>query len=120
MHTPAVFRTWPKATNLSDLQSRLNAEYLMFAFINGPALKEALVGAADPQTETLLGDATLNALDAYTGLVVWADEPGFRIDTISVPTDGSTDSTIMAPFDGTLRRTRARRHHSVRQWPEPR
>ncbi len=47
-----------ESDHLSDLQSRLNAEYLMFAFINGPALKDGLLGAADPQAETLLGDAT--------------------------------------------------------------
>ena len=65
-------------------------------------LKEALVGAADPETETLLGDATLNAFDAYTGLVVWADDPGFRLDTISVHTDGEAGPSLMSPFDGTL------------------
>ena len=88
--------------NLADLQSRLNPEYLMFAFINGPALKVGLLGAADPQTETLLGSATLNALDAYTGLVVWADDPGFRLDTISIPTAEATGTSMMGTFDGTL------------------
>lgn len=88
--------------HLTDLQSRLNPEYLLFAFINGPALKVGLLGATDPQTETLLGSSTLNALDAYTGLVVWADEPGFRLDTISVPTAEATGMSLMGTFDGTL------------------
>ncbi len=88
--------------NLADLQSRLNPEHLMFAYVNGPAFKEALVSAADPQTETLLGTAVLNALDAYTGLVVWADDPGFRLDTISVPTPGSAGLPLMGTFDGTF------------------
>jgi hypothetical protein len=94
--------TLAESDNLADLQSRLNADHLLFAYINGPALKDALVGAADPQTETLLGNVTLNALDAYTGLVVWADDPGFRLDTISVPTTEQTDPSFMTAFDGTL------------------
>lgn len=94
--------TLAQSDNLAELQSRLNDEHLLFAFINGPALKEALVAAADAQTETLLGDVTINALDAYTGVVVWADDPGFRLDTISVPTVEQTDPSFMESFDSTL------------------
>ncbi len=88
--------------NLAAVQDQLNSEYLLFAFINGPGFKDAVTTATDAQTETLLGDGILAAFDAYTGLVVWADAPGFRLDTISVPTTGAAPSNLMGNFDATL------------------
>lgn len=88
--------------NLAAVQDQLNSDYLLFAFINGPGFKDALTTVTDAQTETLLGDGVLAAFDAYTGLVVWADTPGFRLDTISVPTTDAAPSTLMGNFDGTL------------------
>ena len=70
-----------------DLRDELNDEFLLFAFIDGPTLKEAVL--ADPEFDAVTGISPQNlaAFDAYTGLVVWADDPGFRLDSLSMPSD---------------------------------
>ncbi len=77
-----------------NLRSELNDEFLLFAFIDGPTLKEAV--DSDPDFAALAGltESGLSAFDAYTGLVVWADDPGFRLDSLSVPSEDA------APYEG--------------------
>lgn len=76
----------------TDVQAELNPEFLLFSYIDGPAIRALL--EESPQTGVLT-DETLAAFDANTGIVVWADEPGFRLDTVSLPTEGA------APLPGT-------------------
>lgn len=89
--------------NFTGLQAELNAEFMLFGWLNGPALKE---GFADEQelSESLgaFSGQTMAAFDAYTGFVMWADDPGFRLDTLSVPTEDAADVPGAANFDSTL------------------
>ena len=75
--------------NFSTLRDELNDEFMLWAYINGPALRDGMTSEAENQdlanVEFLFGDG-MTALDAYTGVVVFADDPGFRLDTISIPT----------------------------------
>jgi hypothetical protein len=87
-----------ESDNFTTLQGELNDEWMGWAYVNGPGLKEGIAGSASEadlaSVEFLLGDG-LPTLDAYTGLVVYASPAGFRLDTISLP---STDAP--APGEG--------------------
>lgn len=85
-----------------DLQDELNDEFLLFAFIDGPTLKEAVLADADFDALAGLADQSLAAFDAYTGLVVWADDPGFRLDSLSVPSEDAADYEGPDNYDVTL------------------
>lgn len=85
-----------------DLQDELNDEFLLFAFIDGPTLKEAVLADADFDALAGLAEESLAAFDAYTGLVVWADDPGFRLDSLSVPSEDAADYEGPGNYDVTL------------------
>ena len=73
--------------NFARLRGDLNQEFLTLGFINGPAIIEG-VEASSPEALAGLDEGTLAPLQAYTGFVTWADSPGFRVDTLSVPAEG--------------------------------
>jgi hypothetical protein len=80
------------AETFTRLQGVLNAEFMFWAYVNGPAIKEGITAGSTPEDlqtlQFLLGDS-LSALDAQTGTVLWADDNGFRLDTISVSSTGA-------------------------------
>jgi hypothetical protein len=69
----------------SDL---LPAERVAFAFANGPALFEAATAAANNSAEVQSAQEMLPDFSGYTGLVVTADDPGIRFETVLVPEKG--------------------------------
>lgn len=73
--------------NFARLRGDLNQEFLTLGFINGPAIIEG-VEASSPEALAGVDEGTLAPLQAYTGFVTWADSPGFRVDTLSVPAEG--------------------------------
>lgn len=89
-----------KTDNLADsesytsLQGELNAEWLAFGLVNGPRMLDEIEAAATPGSAEI-PESTKAQLQAVTGFVFWADQPGFRMDTISLasadaPTTAST------------------------------
>ncbi len=76
--------------NLADdaafktLKSGLNTDWLSFGLINGSELLTQLE-KLDPKVADQLTNGTIAQLDAITGFTFWADQPGFRLDTLSVP-----------------------------------
>lgn len=88
--------------NLAKVQEKLNPDYIVFGFVNGPAVKDALVAQSGPDTETLLGDTGAALIGAYTGFVLWADDPGFRVDTVSIPSGDVDPATLLGNFDSSL------------------
>ncbi len=92
-----------ESDNFTGLRDGLNDEFMLFGWLNGPALKEGLT----EQVEMLQGlgafsGQTLDAFDAYTGFVMWADDPGFRLDTLSMPTEDAADLPGTQNFDSSL------------------
>ncbi|MDQ3043678.1 MAG: DUF3352 domain-containing protein [Chloroflexota bacterium] len=96
--------TTPSITTAPDfamLQAELNQEFLLFGYINGPAIGTALEGSEELGA---LGSITMGSIpfiDSSTSMVIWADEPGFRLDTVSTSPAGST-TPVAENFDGTL------------------
>ncbi len=86
--------------NFSRLQGELNAEFLAIGYINGPSILEG-AEAVDPEAFAAVGEEATAALQAYTGFVAWADEPGFRVDTLSIPAEGR-EIEAAEPVDTTL------------------
>jgi hypothetical protein len=81
---------------LGDVQSRLAEESLVFGFVNGRLIGDALpdevvdaLAAQNPQTADL-GDAMF---DVAAGFVLHADDEGFRLDSINVYPE---DSPLLA------------------------
>jgi hypothetical protein len=95
--------------SFTRLSGELSSEFLAFGFVNGPAFRaafEALM-ASEVMGETppdSLGDldALLASLEVYTAFVVWADEPGFRLDTLTVAAEGGALPPVPANFDPTF------------------
>ena len=70
--------------DFTAVRDQLNDEFMLFGYVNGPALKEGIESPELEDVAELLG-GNLDALDAFTGFVMWADDPGFRLDTLSIP-----------------------------------
>ncbi len=76
---------------LADVRTELSDEFVLFGFFNGKQVADAygeelaeFVGAISP---TLRDQARLGY---YAGVVVWADVPGFRFDSVAMPSEGAT------------------------------
>ncbi|MDP9356233.1 MAG: DUF3352 domain-containing protein [Chloroflexota bacterium] len=92
-----------ESENFTGLQGELNAEFMLFGWLNGPALKEGLAEQEDlGQSLGAFTGQALAAFDAYTGFVMWADDPGFRLDTLSMPTEDAADLPGSQNFDSSL------------------
>ena len=88
---------------LTDVRAELSDEFLVFGFVNGTVVADALgeefVDAIDAlYPETYDEDS----LDFYAGVVGWADAPGFRVDAIVMPAAGASLPTVAANFETTL------------------
>lgn len=90
----------------ADLRGRLEAEVLSFGFINGPEIL-AGVEEQDPEALAEVPEGLIASLDAYFAFAFWADEPGFRLDTLSLPGEGQElpeaenfDPTFPEAIDG--------------------
>lgn len=88
--------------NLADdaafksLQKGLNADWLSFGMINGSELLTQLQ-TQDPSITAQLTKGSIAQLDAVTGFTFWADQPGFRLDTLSIPgkNAATADTTVL-------------------------
>lgn len=88
--------------NLADdaafksLQKGLNADWLSFGMINGSELLTQLQ-TQDPSITAQLTKGSIAQLDAVTGFTFWADQPGFRLDTLSIPGKNAVkpDATVL-------------------------
>jgi hypothetical protein len=71
----------------------LSSAFLLFSYTNGPAYLDAkradLQAAAAQLGPDFPFGVAFAQLNAYTGEVVWADDPGFRTDTIIIPAAGA-------------------------------
>ena len=74
--------------SFKSLKSGLNAEWISFGLINGIEVLSQLK-SQDPSYTAGLDPASLAQLDAVTGFTFWADQPGFRLDTLSIVGEGA-------------------------------
>jgi len=70
------------------VRDALESDVLNFGYVNGPALLEALV-AQDPEVTASLTEELTMSFGSQQGFVFWADDPGFRLDTIALLAEGS-------------------------------
>ena len=95
--TPSIMT----APDFAMLQAELNQEFLLFGYINGQAISTALEATEELGAFESLTLGSVPFLDSSTSVVLWADDPGFRFDTVStLATD--TPAPIGENFDGTL------------------
>lgn len=73
--------------SFKSLKSGLNADWISFGLINGTEVLSQLK-TQDPSYTATLDQISLSQLDAVTGFAFWADQPGFRLDTLSIAGDG--------------------------------
>ncbi len=76
------------SASYTDVRGALEEEVLNFGYVNGPAMLDALV-AQDPEATAVLTDDLTVSFGSHQGFVFWADEPGFRLDTIALPAEGA-------------------------------
>lgn len=75
--------------SFGQVQAALDQEHLLFGYVNSPpvdAFEQALTNAGLPVT---LPEANF----APSGFLIAADEPGFRLETVSIGTASTTPST---------------------------
>jgi hypothetical protein len=77
------------------VEDALTTEALVFGFVNAEQFIEAAVAE-----EPTLADS-LNQVNGFAGWNVWADDSGFRLDTVQVPAEGA-DLPELTPFEPTL------------------
>jgi hypothetical protein len=91
--TPAI-STVPEFSNARDA---LPKEFLVFAFINSLAAQSADFGPFEPAMSTV-------STEAYTGMTIAADEPGFRMESVAFPAPGESFPPAAANFESELAR----------------
>ena len=92
-----------------EVRDALPNDFLVYGYANGTQLRMDIEEALASATEAGLGPAELQmieqslaGLDTFSGFTVWADDPGFRFDTIAIPADGADLPPVPANFDATL------------------
>lgn len=104
---PIVDTETGKIDKLSDveafttLQGELNADWLAFGFVNGPRMLEEIERTAG-DTAGEIPASTKAQLQAVTGFVFWADQPGFRMDTLSLATSDAPAAAATPAVRGDL------------------
>lgn len=78
--------------------AELTGDWLVSGYVNGEALSTM---SSDAATGMNLGSVDLAAMQAHAGFVLWADDPGFRVDGITIPTAAGSLPTA-ANFDAAL------------------
>jgi hypothetical protein len=86
---------------LSSVKDELNAEWLAFGLVNGPGMLDA-IEAAGTSTADEIPASTKAQLEAVTGFVFWADQPGFRMDTISIASEQAATPVATPAVKGDL------------------
>jgi Protein of unknown function (DUF3352) len=90
-----------KTAPLSDsnafkqLEPKLQQEFLVFGFVNGPALDAAGMTEGNSSLESL---SSVSVLKAYTAFVAYVVESGLRFDSLSVNEDGSSPMPAASGF----------------------
>ncbi|MGB3306293.1 MAG: DUF3352 domain-containing protein [Thermomicrobiales bacterium] len=79
------------------LKSGLNADWLSFGMVNGSTLLDQL-REQDPEVFAEVPASSIAQMDMVSGYVLWADQPGFRIDTLSLPGAGAESATAQEPL----------------------
>jgi len=74
--------------NFTNLRGRFEAEVLAFGYVNGPSIL-AEVEALDSDALSQVPEEFIASLNAFSGFAFWADEPGFRLDILAVPAEGT-------------------------------
>jgi hypothetical protein len=90
--TPALSDFGP----LNDISGALSPEALFFGFLNGAALFDTLgpeFAQAIEQFAPQMGGA--GAWQGYFGTVLWADQPGFRMDTVAMMAEGGSFADLV-------------------------
>jgi hypothetical protein len=95
---PAIDVSQGSAPALADqapftqVRNELASDFLMYSYTDGPAYIAAMQAELQAAAAQLGPDfpygAALAQLNTYSGEVIWADDPGFRTNTISIPAAG--------------------------------
>lgn len=85
----------------AEVLSSLDDESLLFGFVNGPAALEAQ-GSLPDELNPLAGLQDPSRNNGYSGILIRADEPGFRMETILVPAEGATLAPAAEAFESEL------------------
>jgi hypothetical protein len=83
------------SADFKKVAAELNTDWLLLGHVNGSEMAKQLAkaGASGVNVSTM----NLAQLKSDSGFVVWADDPGFRFDSITIPAPGST-TNIPANF----------------------
>lgn len=87
------------STNFKNVAAELNSDWLVLGHVNGTEMANQVRAAASSGAS--VSGMSLNQLNGDTGFVVWADNPGFHFDSITVPS-GTQSTSPAANFQAVL------------------
>ncbi len=78
--------------NFTQVAGSFTTDSLMFMYADGTAIAEASMAADPTISETMAGVDPASV--GYSGVNVYADDSGFRMDTVSISSDGSAPTVL--------------------------
>ncbi|MGB3329982.1 MAG: DUF3352 domain-containing protein [Thermomicrobiales bacterium] len=90
-----------KSDAFTSVKGALNAQWLAFGLVNGPRML-AEYEANAPQGSAEIPAGTKAQLQAVEGFVFWADQPGFRMDTIAIASADAPKAAATPAVSGDL------------------
>lgn len=90
-----------KSDTYTSVKGALNAQWLAFGLVNGPRML-AEYKANAPKGSAEIPAGTKAQLEAIQGFVFWADQPGFRMDTIAIASADAPQAAATPAVSGDL------------------
>jgi hypothetical protein len=80
-------------TDFQDVRHRLPDQALALGYVDGPAWLD-LIEAQESAEFDQIPDELLASFAVHQGFAVWADEPGFRLDSVALAPEGIAPSPL--------------------------
>jgi len=85
-----------------QVRESLAGDFLFYSFLNGVAAGEAQKKSGQDTMGLGAAGSELGGLKEYTGLLVSADDPGFRMETVAIPAEGESLPPAADNFESDL------------------
>ncbi len=86
--------------NFTQVAGAFTTDSLMFMYADGSAIAEASMAADPTISETMAGVDPASV--GYSGVNMYADDSGFRMDTVSISNDGSAPTVVDPTMAGKM------------------
>ena len=86
----------------ADVRGALDGDFLFYSFVNGVAVGDAQAAVGTDPLGLGTAGTELTGVDQYIGLLMRADTPGFRMETVAIAGEGADLAPAADNFDPEL------------------